>query len=287
MVSNTSKKSSVFPLVAGLLAVGFLILVANFLFNIPNLIIQLNTKVETPTTYAFKSFDKILKKHVNKGLVDYTSLKKEGGVEAACQELQAISPAKLQENKAKLAFWVNAHNLLTIKMILERYPIAKASAIGQETGTRQFLIGGNSYSIKQIEKEILAPLFESTDWRGIFLVCDGSLGGPEIQNHAYQDGQLDEDMATACKRFVTSPAHVQADLQTATLSISPFYRWNKDFILLKYPSPFDLVADYLPTKRLIDIKTINRNYGLEYDWRLNDQKLLEDLKKEIQEKNSP
>ncbi|MBX9573733.1 MAG: DUF547 domain-containing protein [Candidatus Obscuribacterales bacterium] len=284
MVSKATKKSPLSLVLPGLLAIGFLVVVANVLFNIPNLLLQLNTKVQTPTTYPFDSFDKILKKHVKQGLVDYASLKDAGSIDAACLELQAISPAKLPSEKAKLAFWVNAHNLLTMKVILDRYPIKLVTSVGQDTGTRQFLIGGNFYSIKQIKKDVLQPLYETADWRGIFIVCDGSLGGPEIADHVYQDPGLDQELATACKRFVASPAHVQADPQTATLSISPFYRWNREFIELKYPSPFDLVADYLPTKTLIDVGKINRNYGLEYDWRLNDKKLLDELKKEMQEK---
>lgn len=284
MVSKTSNKKFVSPLLPGLLAVGFLFLVANVLFNMPNLLLQLNTKVETPLHYDFASFGQILKKHVKQGLVDYTSLQKAGGVDAACNELQRISPEKLPSEKAKLAFWVNAHNLLTMKVLLDRYPLETVKTVGQETGTRRFLVGGNFYSIKQIETELLAPLYEKADWRGIFIVCDGSLGGPEIGDHAYQDGGLEADLAAACKRFVVSPAHVQLNPETATMRLTPWYRWNKEFIQLQYPSPFDLVADYLPTKTMIDVGRINRNYSLDYDWRINDLKLLEDLKKELQKK---
>lgn len=284
MVSKAINKKFGSSLLPALLAIGSLFLVANVLFNIPNLLLQLNTKVEAPPHYEFAPFGEILKKYVTKGLVDYTSLKKAGGVEAACSELQRISPEKLATDKAKLAFWVNAHNLLTMKVLLDRYPLETVKTIGQETGTRRFLVGGNFYSIKQIETELLAPLYEKADWRGIFIVCDGSLGGPELSDHAYQDDGLEADLAAACKRFVVSPAHVQLDPKTATMKLSPWYRWNKEFIQLQYPSPFDLVADYLPTKRMLDVGEINRNYSLDYDWRINDLKLLEDLKKELQKK---
>lgn len=271
-------------MLAALLAIGLIFAGANVLFNMPNFVAQLNTRVESPKEYKFGNYDQILKKYVSKGLVDYESLKKSGGVDAAYIELHAISPSQLSSNKAKLAFWINAYNLISLKMLLDHYPMKQVIELGQAKGFQEHLVGGKGYTLKQISEEVLPPLLETVDWRGIFLICDGSLGGPDLGSHAYQLDQLDNDLAAACKSYVSSPAHYRASADTATLSISPFYRWNRNFIELKYPSPFDLVADYLPTKRLIDVGKINRNYGLEYDWRLNDSKYLDELKKEMEEK---
>ena len=280
-MSKKSKKLPLNPLLAVLLVVGSLFIVSGVISNIPILWTQLITKVETPTHYDFKIFDSILKKYVQKGLVDYAKLKADGGVDQALSELARISPAALKTPEERLCYWVNAHNLLTMKLVLDKYPIRATTAIGQPSGLRQFLVGGKVVSVQKLRLELLPEAIDKSDWRGIFLICDASLGGPEIGDSAYQADSLSTKLAEACHRFVSSPAHFRLDAKTSTISISPFFRWNKAFIESKYPSSFDLVADYLPGRRLIDIGKLNRNYGIQYDLRLNDLRWLEELKAQL------
>lgn len=271
------------PLLALLLIVGVLFILWNLFSNIPNFLLQLNTKVKTPEQFEFKSYDQILKKHVQHGLVDYESLKKDGGVEPALKELAETSPEKLKSPAAQLAYWVNAGNLLSIKLILDHYPMNKLAELGQDKGQRKFIVGGKQYSVDSLDEGELQALFMK-EWRGIFLRCNGSLGAPKIADHAYIEETLDSDLREATRNFVTSRANFRITEKPITLWISPFYRWNKEIINTKYPSPFDLVNDYMPSNQQLDIGSMNRNYGLPYDWRINDLRFLRELEAELKAK---
>ena len=67
-------------------------------------------------------FAELLVSHVKNGLVDYQGLKnKEKKLDAYLDVLAAVDPEKLSRND-RFAFYVNAYNAWTIKLILSGYP---------------------------------------------------------------------------------------------------------------------------------------------------------------------
>ena len=140
-----------------------------------------STKVTCPTSYEFKIYDRLLRKYVKNGRVDYQSLRNDPEWKACCVELKETSPSRLQGKLEQLSFWINTYNLLTIKCVADSYPLARLS---RESAERKFTVGGKPYSLAQIKEEIFPPLISTSDWRAIFLVCDGTTGAPAIVSHA-------------------------------------------------------------------------------------------------------
>lgn len=258
------KKIAIFILPA-LLALGIFFCGASLLSRIPAYLDTISTKVSYPSSYDFRIFDSVLKKHVRHGLVDYAALKNSPELSAAYQDLKQTSPEKLQGKLEQLSFWINAYNLLTIKCITDRYPITELRA---DSSKRNFNVGGKLHSLVQIKEEILPELIKSSDWRAIFLICDGQISAPEIADHAYSPAKLSDEFPIAMRRFVLSKANYKIDEKFKTFSISPFYKWNLKYIDEVYPSPFDMVNSLLTRK--VDLDSAYRNYGMPYDFQIND-----------------
>ncbi len=68
-------------------------------------------------------FTEILKEYVSDGKVNYRDLSNDNRLEEYISKLAATDPEKIQNDKAKLAFWINAYNAFTLKVIGNNYPI--------------------------------------------------------------------------------------------------------------------------------------------------------------------
>ena len=73
------------------------------------------------------TYNDLLQKHVsNSGLVDYESFKKEEAKLATyIAYLQETSPKTSWSKNKQKAFWINAYNAYTIKLILESFILSK------------------------------------------------------------------------------------------------------------------------------------------------------------------
>jgi len=70
-------------------------------------------------------FNTLLGKYVNSsGNVNYGALKKdEAKLDAYIEELSTNSPKSDWSRKESMAFWINAYNANTLKLILKNYPV--------------------------------------------------------------------------------------------------------------------------------------------------------------------
>ena len=68
-------------------------------------------------------FTTILGETVTDGHVDYERLCKDGRLDAYIERLSATDPDGIADEKAKLAFWINAYNAFTLKIICDNYPV--------------------------------------------------------------------------------------------------------------------------------------------------------------------
>lgn len=267
-VPSLNKKSALKILVPALLvAAGAIYQLAPFNLNIPTCFELWRVRAVSPRFFEFGIYDRLLLRHVKNGLVDYRSLREDPDLPACCDELKRTSPDGLKGKLEKLSFWINTYNLLTIKLICDCYPV---KSLKQEPALRSFIVGGRLYSLKQIKEEVLPPLISSSDWRAIFLICNGSLGAPVIAGHAYSASKLSDELQPALTRFVLSEANYSFDHRQKVFSISPFYRMNLRFIDEIYPSPFFMVNASLPEGKRIDLDKAVCNYAMPYDWRIND-----------------
>lgn len=250
-----------------LIALGLFLALGNLSNNIPELIDSLSTKPSFPSSYEFKIYDGLLKRHVKHGLVDYASLKRDPDLNAAYKQLKETSPEKLKGTLERVSFWINTFNFLTIKCIVDRYPIKE---LGQESASKRFIVGGKLYSLNQIKDEVLPELIKASDWRAIFLLCNGQISAPFIKNYAYTPANFSDECERSQKSFILNKSNYLVNERARVFSISPFYRSNLQYINLTNKSPFAIVNDFFPPEKQLNLDAVEKNYAIPYDRRIND-----------------
>ena len=249
-----------------------------------------------PPFYAL--YAELLKAYVDeKGNVDYGTLRrKRGDLLDATRLLEDLDPQQVifWTQEEKIALWINAHNLFTIKLIVDNYPI-KASVWGmwyppnsimQISGARDktyFKMMGLEYTLREIERDILIKRFE--DPRICFTLSYASMGGAFLRNEPYYPHRLDRQLDEQVQRFVRSPRGVLIEQNPATLQLSDIFVWYKDLMIAKYGSikkfrdrPDDIrsylncILPYLKPEDVQFIETTNPAVKLmKYDWQLNEK----------------
>ncbi|WP_146217139.1 DUF547 domain-containing protein [Falsiroseomonas bella] len=135
------------------------------------------------------------------------------------------------------AHWANLYNALTLKVVLQRYPVRSIRDI-RSTGVgldpRQFIgpwrtrlvtVEGRPLSLDDIEHEIMRPTFR--DPRVHYAVNCASIGCPNLWPRAWRAATLERELDAAAAAFVNHPrgATVLAD---GRLRVSSLYAWFRE-----------------------------------------------------------
>jgi len=212
----------------------------------------------------------LLSKYVSGSSVDYSGLKtEEGSLDAYLDILAGADPEALPE-KDRLAYYINAYNAWTLKLILDNYPVASIKDIGPFWSSPWKIefarIGDKKVSLDYIENEALRPQFK--DPRIHFAINCASKSCPPLRNEPYVGGRIDAQLDDAAGRFINDGKSNY--LKEKTLYLSKVFDWySEDFggedgalaFIRKYAQG-DL-ALRLATSEKPEIAY------LDYDWSLN------------------
>jgi hypothetical protein len=220
------------------------------------------------------AFDKLLKKHVNaRGLVDYQGFKVDEAVFNQYLALLSKNPPAANWPKAdQMAYWINAYNAYTIRLILDHYPVQSIKDIGSKIkipfvttpwAAKFFSIGGEKMSLDNIEHGILRKKFD--DPRIHFTLVCASISCPKLRNEAYTAAQLEKQLDDQGRDFLNNPAKNKISRSEAQLS--KYFDWYKGDWEKNGQSVVKWVNRYSTTK--IDAST--KISYLEYNWNLNKQ----------------
>lgn len=186
-------------------------------------------------------FDDLLGRYVQRGAdgvnrVDYARWKASSEdrtrLASYVTELQALKPSKMNRAEA-IAYWSNLYNAITLKVVLDRYPVASIREIKSEGlfdpkayigpwRTKRATVEGRAYSLDDIEHETLRPVYK--DARIHYAVNCASYGCPNLLPKAWRAATLDADLDAAARDYVNHPRGVTV-LQGNKLKISSIYRW--------------------------------------------------------------
>jgi hypothetical protein len=223
-----------------------------------NLYLVINSFVLTNVP-SHSAFDTLLKKYVNaEGKVNYKGFKTEkAGLEAYIKTLAEKTPDDTWGKNDKLAYWINAYNALTIRLILDNYPLNSITQLdkGKTWDVKRFELGGVKYSLNDIENNIIRPL---GDPRIHFALNCAAKSCPPLANQAFSGDNLDGLLETRTKAFINSKANT---LTGSEIKVSKIFDWyGKDFgNLVQFVNKYSKIK--VP-------KTAKVGYN-EYDWSLN------------------
>jgi hypothetical protein len=216
----------------------------------------------------------LLQKHVDgRGLVDYKGFMADSvALNSYLQLLGNNAPAAGWNREEKLAYWINAYNAFTVKLITLHYPVKSIKDIGPATqiifvntpwDKKFFSIGGKSMTLNTIEHKILRKKFKEP--RIHFAVNCASISCPKLLNVAYEAATLDAQLTAQARAFLADTDKNQVNASNPKLS-SIFKWFNGDFKKTGL-SKVAYINQYAPVA--ID-KDANLDY-LDYNWNLNEQ----------------
>ncbi|RCS27967.1 DUF547 domain-containing protein [Polaribacter sp. WD7] len=211
-------------------------------------------------------FNDLLQKYVsNEGVVDYTSFKAdEAKLDTFISYLQKTTPSSSWSDNKKKAFWINAYNAYTIKLILKNYPLKSILDIKEKGKTAWKIpfvnVGGKTYTLDHIEHEILRKtLFDPKIHVGVNC-ASGSC--PKLGNMAFTESNVEAELTKLMKAFVNDTNRNK--LSTKKVQISSIFDWFKEDFTKN-----GSVVDYLNKYADTEISPKARISYLKYDWSLN------------------
>ena len=223
-------------------------------------------------------YDALLKRYVDEdGYVNYDAWRRSAGDRQALQAyltaLSSAAPNRPATHDAKLAFWINAYNAVTLEGILQVYPTDSIRKHTSRFGGYNIwkdlplLVGGQAYSLEDIEHQVLRQQGEP---RIHFAIVCASVGCPRLRNEAYTEERIDAQLADNARDFFSRPQNLR--LAGKSLQVSAILDWfGADFgdnvgQQLAYLRPyFPAAAQQAAATRGVKVKY------LDYDWSLNDQ----------------
>lgn len=209
-------------------------------------------------------WDVLLQIYVDdEGQVNYEGFKESTEkLDGYLKNLAVNYPSAKWPKEERLAYYINLYNAGTIKLILDNYPVKSIKDIRGPWDKKWITIGEKTYSLGEIEHEMLRKMEEP---RIHFAINCASLSCPKLINKAYKADQLEEQLQNAAVKFINDPNRNKISPEKAQLS--EIFKWfKKDFT--QNGTLKDYINQYAKTS--IDGKT--KTGYLAYDWSLNESK---------------
>ncbi len=210
-------------------------------------------------------WNELLQKYVTPaGKVNYAGLKDNVAKLDAYLDLLAKNPAQpgwpIAERKA---YWINAYNAFTIKLILDRYPVKSINDVSAKPWDKRFIkIGKITHTLNEIENKILRRQFE--DSRIHFAINCASISCPKLNNKAFTMFNVEKELTRLTKEFFKSK---NVELTEKSAKISKIFEWYKDDFVSETGSIISYIEKYSGMKFHPKVKV---SY-MEYNWGLNKQ----------------
>ena len=212
----------------------------------------------------------LLNRHVKDGVVDYAGFQADEAVlDQYLGVLAAVDPDGLTRDE-QFAFYANAYNAWTIKLILSRYPdirsIKELGGLFQSPWKKKIArIDDQLLTLDQIEHDILRRQFK--DPRVHFAVNCASKSCPPLQGEPFVGSRLNDQLNRAAAAFINTPRFNRLDGDT--LWVSKIFDWFAEDFHDDVMGYFLQFADTPLSDRLQKKKGQIKVKHLDYDWSLN------------------
>lgn len=226
-------------------------------------------------SFDHELYDKLLKAHVADGLVDYKALKEDARLDQYLAQLNEADLDSLKSRDEKVAFWTNAYNAYTLKLITHHYPVAsimdiKKSGYPDAWKFPWAKIGGKTYTLDQVENEIIRPRWP--DPRIHYALVCAAQSCPQLRNEAYIADRLDEQFNDQAKWFMIH--RNSFDLRTRTAKLSKVYEWYAVDFGDNQADMLRTLIPHVPQELAQSFKKNAKKWNVEFvewDWNLNEQ----------------
>ncbi len=183
-------------------------------------------------------------------------------------------PISAYRRQEQFAFWIDLYNELTVKLVVDRYPISSIKDIDISPGlfssgpwgSKLITVEGEMLSLDDIEHRILRPIWR--DPRLHYAVNCAAIGCPNLQTSAFTAANSETLLDKAARDYVNDPRG--ADVADGKLTVSSIYVWYQ----ADFGGTDALVIQHLKHHARPALATalagIDHISGDRYDWSLND-----------------
>ncbi len=247
----------------------FLIAMSILVFAGGNKTAPILTPAKSPISHEI--WNSLLKKHVGSdGFVNYKGFVKDGALlDEYIALLSSAHPQSSWPRDEQMAYWINAYNAFTIKLIVDNYPVKSIKDIKKgipfvnTVWDIKFIeIQGETYDLNKIEHGILRKDFK--DARIHAAVNCASYSCPKLRNEAFVASKLESQLEDSMRDFVNDP--LRNRIRADKAEISQIFNWFSD----DFKDDGSTIKSYI--NRYSKVKTKGKISYLDYDWSLNEAK---------------
>ena len=239
--------------------------------------------VTVPDAVDHSALTQLLQTYVDEqGMVDYAGLQadRDSVLAPYLQMLAETDPSNLDEPE-RLAFWINAYNALTLKLVIAEYPVDSIKDITPYPGpmvpkinspwlVKVGEVGGTMRTLDAIEHDIIRERFDEP--RIHFALVCAAMSCPKLRQEAFTGAALDRQLDDQGRTFLHHAAKNEIPPTDDEIRLSRIFKWFEG----DFGPDTDAVQRYLAryfegdTAQQLQAAAYDVEY-LDYDWTLNDQ----------------
>lgn len=246
-------------------------------------VVRAQDRVTTPETVNHARFDRVLTEYVDAaGFVDYARLQAHADslLRPYLQQLAETDPAAL-DREARLAFWINAYNAYTIKLILDHYPVESINDIKPGAGpavpkvNSPFKldvgeVAGKVRTLDEIEHGIIRERFDEP--RIHFALVCAAVSCPRLRKEAYTGDRLNDQLDDQARTFLHDTDKNVVPAGEERVALSRIFKWFDEDFGGSSASIQRFIAPYFDGNVRTNLEQAGYDLSYrEYDWSLNDQ----------------
>lgn len=185
-------------------------------------------------------------------------------------QLQNLDPRTYSKAQQQ-AYWINLYNALTVKVILDNYPVPSITKTGEgffsfgPWDDKAAVVQGQELSLNDIEHGILRPIWQ--DNRIHYAVNCASLGCPNLAAEAFTADNMEALLEHSAASYVNHSRGVRFD--DGELIVSSIFHWYK----VDFGGTDQTLLNHLQKYAQPDLRAQLKNYqgaiAHDYDWSLN------------------
>ena len=198
----------------------------------------------------------------SEGNVNYAKWKNDTtALDNYISSLEENPPAEYWSKNDSLAYFINAYNAVTVKLILDNYPLKSIRKLVTPWRFKRFNLDGKKVSLNHIEHNILRKMGEP---RIHFAINCASASCPKLLNKAFYSHTIEKQLEAVTKDFINDKKRNL--IGEKEMSVSRIFQW--------FAGDFGTKKDRHAFIRRYAQESVAKNAKLRflnYDWSLNEK----------------
>ena len=208
-----------------------------------------------------EDLDQFFKTHVSNESIDYAIIyANPSSLNNIVDKIGSKDVSSFTRNE-KLAFYINAYNVLVIKNVIDNYPITSPLKVKGFFKSITFNVAGQQLTLNDLENNKVRQL---GDARIHFALVCGAKGCPPIIAGAYLPKTLNSQLDLQTQLAVNSRSFTRV-FENKNVQLSQIFDWYKDDFVKDGSSLIEFINQY----RTNPILTSAKVSFYEYNWNLN------------------